>query len=486
MSCAPKYMSDLSRALVLGIGALTIAGFLLRLFAARGDLWLDEIWSIQNLQHIGNVGEIFWGISDDNNHLLNSLWLWIVGPDAPPIIIRLEAIVLGTCTIPVAAMLCARSGPIAALAGAALVAGSDLFVHYGSEARGYAGLILMIFIAADAIENYLDDPGDHRSRLVFGLAVAFGALFHLTMLIAAFTLIVATLARVWLRGRSPRGVAVAAIALGIPAVLGAVPALGFLLAGVVNTHKIQLGVQVPFTFARLGHGLTTVFAAIFGLPYGLPLWLGAGGAVVLTALAVFLLAPERRILPLACLLLPPGLACLLRLPNVHIARFHLIVAVGLVILFAEAIAKLWSLRQTRLVLAIGFLVALGNGVHDAELLALGRGDYERVVARMEGAGPATYGSNMPAEVGRTVRFYDRRFGGRLAPVSDWCAKSPDWFILSDDPAGETAHRSFGPPRCAAPFDLDSVMQPAPLSGLRLALYRRTDLAAPLGANAKPR
>ncbi len=463
-----------SRAVFWSVAALTAAGFVLRLFAARGDLWLDEIWSIQNLQHIRNVGDIFWGISDDNNHLLNSLWLWVVGPDAPPIVVRLEAIVLGTCTVPLAARLCARRGAVAALAGAALVAFSDLFVHYGSEARGYAGLILMIFVAAEALERFLEHPQNHRSRMAFGAAVALGALFHLTMLIAAFTLIVATLGRVWRRDRSPRHVARAAIDLGIPAVLGAAPALGFLLAGVLNTHKIQLGVQVPFTLARLGHGITTVFAAIFGLPYGLPLWLGAAIALALTVSAIFLLAPERRILPLACLLLPPALASLLQLPNVHIARFHLVASVGLVVLFAEAMGKLWSLRHPRLVLAIGFLVALGNGRNVAQLLVLGRGDYQAVVARMESTGPSTYGSNMPAEVGRTVRFYDRRFGSRLAPVSDWCRKPPDWFVLSDDPGGEAARRMFGPQRCAASFALDRVMRPAPLSGLRLALYRRTD------------
>jgi hypothetical protein len=476
MACAPKTISNFgsNRTLVPGICALTIAGFVLRLCAARGDLWLDEIWSIQNLQHVQNFGEIFWGISDDNNHLLNSVWLWIVGPDAPPLVIRLEAIVLGTCTIPVAAMLCARSGAVAALAGAALVAFSDLFVHYGSEARGYAGLLLMMFIAAEALERFLENPDDHRSRLAFGAAVALGALFHLTMLIAAFTLIVAALGRIWWRGRSLRRVGFAALDLSIPAVLGAVPALGFLLAGVLNTHKIELGEQVPFTFARLGHGLTTLFTAIFGLPYGLPLWLGAGIAVVLTVFAVFFLAPERRILPLACLLLPPALASLLHLPNVHIARFHLVAALGFVLLFAEAMAKLSSLRQTRLMLAIGLLVAIGNGRNVAQLLILGRGDYEAVVARMESAGPATYGSNMPAEVGRTLRFYDRQFGGHLAPVSDWCSKPPDWFVLSDDPGGEAARRTFGPQHCAASFVLDRVMQPAPLSGLRLALYRRTD------------
>jgi hypothetical protein len=463
-----------NRALVLGVVALTVAGFVLRLLCARGDLWLDEIWSIQNLQHIPNVGGIFWGISQDNNHILNSLWLWFVGPDAAPILIRLEAIVLGTLTIPVAAKLCARSGPVAALAGAALVAGAAVFVHYGSEARGYAGLILMIFVAAEVLENFLEDPSKHRSRLVFGLAVAFGALFHLTMLTAAFTLIVATLARIYFATRSPRGVASAAIDLALPAALGSLPALGFLVAGVLNTHKIQLGDQVPFTFARLARGLATLYEATLGLPYGLPLWLAAAVAIILTGVALFLVPPERRILPLACLLLPPVAAILVQMPNIHIARFHLIGAVGLVILFGDVTASLWSARQAAFALAIGLGLAIGNGLHVAQLLALGRGDYERVVGRMESAGPATYASNMPAEVGRTVRFYDARFGRRLTQLATWCQAPPDWFILSDDPAGEGKRRAFGAPQCAATYVIDMVMAPAPLSGLRFALYRRAN------------
>lgn len=460
--------------LFCAVFALTVVGFVLRLLCARGDLWLDEIWSIQNLAHIHNIGEIFWGISQDNNHILNSLWLWFAGPNAAPIVIRFEAAVLGSLTIPVAAKFCARSGPVAALAGAALVAGGGIFVHYGSEARGYAGLILMTFLAAEAVENFVEDSGKHRNQFMFGAAVGLGALFHLTMLIAAFTLIAAALARIYLASRTPWRVARGAVELLIPAALGSLPAPGFLIASVLNTHEIQLGDQVPFTFARLARGLATLYEATLGLPYGLPLWFAVAAAILFTGIALLLIPPERRILPLACILLPPAAAVLVHMPNVHIPRFHLIGAVGLVVLFADAMTALWSARQAALALGIGSLLAMGNGLHVAQLQALGRGNYQIIVARMETAAPASYGTNMPAEVGRTVRFYDARFGRRLTQVASWCAAPPTWFILADDPAGEMARRSFGPQQCAVPYVIDTITVPAPLSGLRFALYRRAD------------
>ena len=170
--------------IAMAVAGLTFLGLLLRLACAHGDLWLDEIWSLRNLQHVKNAGDILWRLPNDNNHLLNSLWLWLIGPDAPPVLARLELIIVGTLTIPVAAKFCGRSGPAAALTAAALAAGGAIFVQYGSEARGYAGLLLMIFVAAEALENILDKPTP-RTRLSFAGAVALGALFHLTMLAAA-------------------------------------------------------------------------------------------------------------------------------------------------------------------------------------------------------------------------------------------------------------------------------------------------------------
>src|SRR5208283_5094387 len=60
----------------LVVAALVAAGLAVRLWCARGPLWLDEIWSIENLAPLTRFWQVFWGISHDNNHFLNSLWLY--------------------------------------------------------------------------------------------------------------------------------------------------------------------------------------------------------------------------------------------------------------------------------------------------------------------------------------------------------------------------------------------------------------------------
>jgi len=55
-----------SRSLVV----ITLVGFLLRVLAARGELWLDEIWSLTLLEEISSWHEVFWKIPNVNNHTI--------------------------------------------------------------------------------------------------------------------------------------------------------------------------------------------------------------------------------------------------------------------------------------------------------------------------------------------------------------------------------------------------------------------------------
>jgi hypothetical protein len=275
----------------------------------------------------------------------------------------------------------------------------------------------------------------------------------------------------------------AAADLAISAILGAAPALGFVVAGVLNTHQFVLGKQIPFTFAHLMEGLATLAEATLGLPYGVPSWVALGIVFAGVGCAALITTRDLLILPLTVLFLPPIGAALLSTPSVHIARFHLIGAVGLVLLTSYAFAWLWAMRKSiashlaSLVLAFG--IVGGNASHVAQLLVQGRGQYRKVVLYMESHqrnpnGPATYASNMPAEVSRTVRFYDAKEGNlRLAAPSRWCKAAPEWYILSDDPVGEAPKRSFGPAKCATAYRQDMRSVPAPLSGLRWVLYQRS-------------
>jgi hypothetical protein len=457
--------------LTIAVAGLTVLGLLLRLACAHGDLWLDEIWSLRSLQHLKNAGDILWGLPNDNNHLLNSLWLWLVGANAPPILVRLESILVGTLTVPVAAKFCGRNGPAAALTGAALAAGGAIFVQYGSEARGYAGLLLMTFAAAEALENILESPTSH-ARLGFAGAVALGALFHLTMLAAAATLIAATLLRLVYRGRPLREVMIVGFDLALFGLLGAMPALCLLAASVLNTHLLQAGALTPFSFTALGHSLVTLFAATLGLPYDLALPLALLFCAGLTLAAGLLLASERVILPLTCLLLPSFMATLVQAPNVQYARFYLVGVLGLVSLASDVIAKLWDERRVIGIFLLGCLLAFGNCLHVEELFVFGRGNIRPLVARMENQGPARFATNMPVEVWVSLNFYDPRGMLSAVQIKDWCARPPDWFVLSDQPAAEVPTTTFGPPLCGTRYKLDLIIPRAPLSGLRFALYRR--------------
>src|SRR5215469_11679415 len=124
------------------VGALALAGFILRVRAAQGGLWTDEAWSMIYAAKARDPIGVFLRINHDNNHHLNSLWLQAIGPAASPLLARVPAIVAGTLAIPVAASLFGRRSKAAGIVAALLFAIAPTFVAFGSEARGYAMMLL--------------------------------------------------------------------------------------------------------------------------------------------------------------------------------------------------------------------------------------------------------------------------------------------------------------------------------------------------------
>lgn len=176
--------ADNSRQVLLLIAVAVAVGLLLRIVAACDNLWLDEIWSLLFVRNLEQPFAVFYAVSHDNNHFLNTFWLALVGPDRSALLIRAPAIVFGALTVAAAARLGYRRGPYVAFVTTLLFAVAYPMVHYGSEARGYAGLILATVIAIDAFERALVNP-EGRDRIILGVAIGFGTLSHLTMIMPA-------------------------------------------------------------------------------------------------------------------------------------------------------------------------------------------------------------------------------------------------------------------------------------------------------------
>jgi hypothetical protein len=147
-----------------------------RLAAARGELAFDEIWTWMLAARSKSALEILVGLSLDNNHILNTLVVYALGPNAEPLTYRLPAVAAASAGLVFGYLLGRRRGaglPVLILLGA-----SHLLILYGSEARGYAYLSGCTLGAWWVLEEYLDRPRTW-CRAGFALACALGLLSQL-------------------------------------------------------------------------------------------------------------------------------------------------------------------------------------------------------------------------------------------------------------------------------------------------------------------
>lgn len=465
------------------IVAATLLGLALRSASAAGDLGLDEVWSLRLVGRVQSLGEVFWGISHDNNHLLNSAWLYLMGQDAPVWAYRLPAIVMGTLTIPALARLCGRSrraaGPLASAFGAVALP----LVDFSSEARGYAGLVLATVLAFDAAGRAVDATlaGDcatcRREAWRLGAAVGFGLLNHLTMAYAIAVLGLATLIRVQTRHGRLHAIS-ATLRIFLPSALLALPAAAFILAGIVVRGSFTIGDTDPFTLSKLMEGVGGMALLTLGLPDTLPAWLGVGGALAL----IFIACRHRLASPWALAAAAASLAALplavaaLRLPNVVYPRYFSVCAVALLSVTAELLGTLWSRSEDKRAAALASLAMIAGGlILNGIDIRDGRSGATETLALIRAEGTPTYAADHPSMAAMLLDEAARRSGERgvQAARADVCSAPPDWFIavgvVDGRPDGSAA---FGSPECRATYGRRRVFDASRLSGTPWTLYRR--------------
>jgi hypothetical protein len=463
-----------ARAPWLAVAAIVLAGTAVRAISCWNDFWLDEIWTWTDARRLGSALGVFTQIHHSNNHHLNTLLFYWLGDQRDWAIYRLPALLAGSGSLVLAALLGARRGGLEAVLAAALCAASFPLVHYSSEARGYS---LAVFFALGALLSLLRflERGGNGSAAAFAACTCLGILSQLFFVFFWSGALAFSALRL-ARRPGPRTRAVADLFR-----LHAAPAIGLLALALVDLRHLTVGGGPPAVPGE-------IVARTLGFSLGLPVRselapLHAVLAAGLLGLGLLRLARERDdlwvLFLVAIALAPAAILALLRLAVVDVRYFLVGIALFLILLAWTVGAELRAGGGRRAVAVLGLAVfLLGNAVHTARFLALGRGGYRAALdfmAERSETGRIVVGSDQDFRNGLVLRFYARLLPpGKVLDYrerSRWPAGGPEWIVTHrrfrpDRPLPEIAFDSAGRYRLAAEFDH------AGISGFYWAVYRR--------------
>lgn len=365
-------------------------GVLLRLISLRGELWLDEAWSVLLVQRARSASEVFTNIRHDNNHLLNSLWLWTLGPQAPEWLMRLPAALFAAAMLILVAQCAKRVAP--GFQGALwclLVAVSYPLVLLGSEARGYSLMLLCAVAGFQLVPHLRGRAPSSKTALLFAIVSVVGFLAH-----ASFLLFLAP-ALLWLvlerqRNAAPLLDASTGIAVGLTA---ASTALSWWL--LYRGSEIGGGPIAPY----LQVALSAVSVALGGAELSAfapeeSAIAAAVGAFALVASAVELVAWRREGDSVAGLVLllvaAPVVAVVVVEPSFIVVRYFAVALIFLLLLVARFLGRL--VRQgvvgKLVATALVALSAYGNISHAQGLFLGGRSCFTALYERAAALGAA--------------------------------------------------------------------------------------------------
>ena len=469
----------------LAVGAIALAGLVLRVVAARGGLWTDEAWSVIYAAQARNPIGVFLRINHDNNHHLYSLWLQAIGPTAPPLLARAPAILAGSLCVVVAALLAGRRSRVAGIVAALLFAFTPSLVAFGSEARGYAMMLLatllMLLLASGALDRR---PVRGIRWWLAGLAFL-GMLSHMTM---AASVAIVTL-WVYLERRSAAGPEKAlssAVKLMGPSLIATAGVVVFVFtAAALSATGMRLGGYTPFSprgyIAALDDLALWTAGFSTPLPWLTPL-LVAFGAIAIAVRPPEWLGSRARLYALLILTVPAGLA-LVRAGNTSFARYYLASAIGLLLFVSEWIARGLSRRGSiRAAAALLLVTMIGVGAYrDSLLIRLDRGRPARSVADMAALAPS--GARVAfaeprlkgvVAVAAERSGYPARFAGGCAPADFLIAAQSRWTATPGTVR-----------RCGVPMEAIDSSVTVPLTGDSWVLYKRRSLQTRGAADSGP-
>jgi hypothetical protein len=363
---------------LLAFVALVAVG--LRVAAMRGDLVLDEIWTLLLAVNVESAWEIF-VLNHDNNHILNTLVVYGLGFNLPPLVYRIPATLAGCLALWFGYLVGRRSGMTSGALVLFLLGLSHVFILYGTEARGYAYLTCATLAAWWSLDKFLDQPRG-RYAAAFALSVVLGFLSQLPFAFAYAGFGIYSVLRL---ARRPGGWRLAVILHLVPILTCVLVYLTFvqdLIAG--GGEKFALDRVVVATLSLAAGGPETGNAAMVAATL-------AAGIVIVALTNEFLIDRIRGVLYATVIVVAPAGVVLISQYEFVYPRHFLVPMIFCYVAVGNQLARWLAARGLRRTVAAVLLAAFGlaNLVPVTRLIVEGRAQYSAAMRWMaeQSSGP---------------------------------------------------------------------------------------------------
>jgi hypothetical protein len=406
----------------------------IRALSCLNDLWIDEIWSIQNLSGISSWTEIITTLRTDNNHPLTSIYLYLIGETKRLWIYRLFSLFFGLCTLTFIAISTKDNVRNFRLA---LIGFSFFFVLYDSEARGYGAIVFFTLVSLSCINLKIGTTRNFPQLIIFWISNCLGFLSHILFLqgymaIFAYSLTLACRREIkWRRFFE----------------LNSVPPI-FLLFLFQNFIK-----YLPEGSGPLARRVIVIFNTVsvaLGGPEFSPFGVHYYPIVLLTFFVIFyllvtellfllIMRDSRVILYLFGILISPATFILITDPKVLFPRYFILPILFLYLLLSEFLARLWSKGHFNRLLSVSITICFVviNFYSIAKLISVGRGEYRQAleyITKNSAEQTIYYSSNPPlARTLDLIKFYQPFLEKKFSFVAPSAENNqyPNWILIHD-------------------------------------------------------